>query len=100
MISRAKPQVVITRASFKAWASCHDLALIEVWRGLRDDYTWALKSHFVPEIAKDLGGMGSFFKRAWDCFYIFGRMSLFFFCIFWQPLWEEILLLGWDLCFF
>ena len=81
------------RASFKAWASCHHLALIEVWRGLRDDYTWALKSHFVWKKSQRILGDGDLFQKGLGLF-------LHFWEHFWQPLWEGILLLGWDLFFF
>lgn len=53
----------------------------------------------MEEIQKDFGGMlGIFFKRAWDCFYIFWDEPFFFFHFLAGSL-EEILLLGWDLFF-
>ena len=85
------------RASWpQAWASCHDLALIEVWRGLRDDYTWALKSHFVwKKSQKILGGWGPFSKGLGIVSTFFGLLAAFL-----AATLERILLLGWDLFFF
>lgn len=66
----------------KAWASCHHLALIEVWRGLREDYTWALKSHFGRNSKRF--GDGIFFE--WGlCTFLEWLFSLHF----WQPLWKK-----------
>eukprot|EP00434_Breviolum_minutum_P025703 symbB.v1.2.022714.t1/scaffold2026.1/size92022/3 len=54
----------------RAWASCHDLALIEVWRGLRDDYTWALKSaeNAVAAYRYGSGHAGPALREVWPLY--------------------------------
>lgn len=105
MVSSLEATQLFIRASasglvYKAWASCHHLALIEVWRGLRDDYTWALKSHFVWKKSKRiLGGCWGSFSKGLGIVSTFFGMSLFFFFHFLAGSLEEILLLGWDLFF-
>lgn len=85
MVSSLEATQLFIRASasglvYKAWASCHHLALIEVWRGLRDDYTWALKSHFVWKKSKRiLGGCWGSFSKGLGIVSTFFGMSLFFF---------------------
>eukprot|EP00440_Ansanella_granifera_P027704 gb/GFBE01030097.1/.p1 GENE.gb/GFBE01030097.1/~~gb/GFBE01030097.1/.p1 ORF type:complete len:412 (+),score=70.06 gb/GFBE01030097.1/:1-1236(+) len=40
----ARMQLYMLEMEARAWASCHGFQLIELWRGLRQDLPWALRS--------------------------------------------------------
>ncbi|CAK9039898.1 unnamed protein product [Durusdinium trenchii] len=54
----------------RAWAICHGFALIESWRGLREDYPWALKSaeNAVAAYRFGSGHSGPAQKEVWPLF--------------------------------
>ena len=62
----------------KAWASCHGFGLVEVWRGLREDYGWLQKSseNGVAAYRFGSGHAGPAPREVWPLFDLSKAQSL------------------------